>query len=93
MSFSSAPDNSDFGPGVRGGSERPFSVDDDDDDFLEEDALWMPSQQALPPVIGRYDKDSGERLMHYSDDVIQGQKKDDDFDWNDGDGTSIDIGF
>ena len=64
-----------------------------EEDYLDDGAIWAPTQKALPPVLGRYDKDTGERLMHYSDDVIQNANKDDKFDWTDSEGTSIDIGF
>lgn len=65
-----------------------------DDEYIDEDSIWnTPAQKALPPVFGRYDKDTGERLMHYSDDVIQSSGKDEEFDWTDSEGTSIDIGF
>lgn len=88
-------------PGARSsGEEMPRGWDDvdnapedTDDDFVDEDAIWTTNQKALPPVLGRYDKDTGERLMHYSDDVIQNANKDQEFDWTDSEGTSIDIGF
>lgn len=89
-------------PGARSsGEELPRGWDDadqpepesDDDEYIDSDALWSPNQKALPPVLGRYDKDTGERLMHYSDDVIQSANKDQEFDWTDSEGTSIDIGF
>ncbi|MGH8791825.1 MAG: hypothetical protein ACRDXX_04175 [Stackebrandtia sp.] len=87
-------------PGVHGGAPRgsddplePAEEEEEEFDPLDPDALWTPSQKALPPVLGRYDKDTGERLMHYSDDVIQNPNKDEEFDWTDSEGTSIDIGF
>lgn len=88
-------------PGARSsGEEMPRGWDDvgkpeeTDDDFIDEDDIWSTaSKKALPPVLGRYDKDTGERLMHYSDDVIQNANKDQEFDWTDSEGTSIDIGF
>lgn len=87
-------------PGARSpGEEMPRGWDDaddtqdQDDDFVDEDSIWTPTKKALPPVLGRYDKDTGERLMHYSDDVIQNANKDEEFDWTDSEGTSIDIGF
>ncbi|MGH8879180.1 MAG: hypothetical protein ACRD0P_17865 [Stackebrandtia sp.] len=64
-----------------------------DDEYVDEGAIWDTGHKVLPPVFGRYDKDTGERLMHYSDDVIQSANKDKDFDWTDSEGTSIDIGF
>lgn len=88
-------------PGARGsvprGFDDPLEPEPENEaeeiDPLDADALWTPTQKALPPVLGRYDKDTGERLMHYSDDVIQSPGKDEEFDWTDSEGTSIDIGF
>lgn len=71
--------------------ESPAPVEDDD--YIDEENIWDTHHKALPPVFGRYDKDTGERLMHYSDDVIQSANKDKEFDWTDSEGTSIDIGF
>ncbi|GAA4922392.1 hypothetical protein LX16_4990 [Stackebrandtia albiflava] len=92
MSTSSRYDSDDWS-GRSQGFDEPVEAADTDDDYIDEETLWTPAQKALPPVFGRYDKDSGERLMHYSDDVIQSANKDDDFDWQDSEGTSIDIGF
>jgi hypothetical protein len=78
----------------RGWEDDEPATTTDDDEYIDEDAIWTtPAQKALPPVFGRYDKDTGERLMHYSDDVIQNAGKDEEFDWTDSEGTSIDIGF
>jgi hypothetical protein len=77
----------------RGWDDDDPQAAEDEEEFVDEDAVWQPTKKALPPVLGRYDKDTGDRLMHYSDDVIQNAKKDDEFDWTDSEGTSIDIGF
>jgi hypothetical protein len=94
MSTSSPYDSAGYS-GKSQGFDDPVEIqtEDEDDEYLDEEAIWTPAQKALPPVFGRYDKDSGERLMHYSDDVIQSANKDDEFDWQDSEGTSIDIGF
>lgn len=93
MSDSSSNDSAVWREPSQGFDDRVELPEGEDEEFFDEDAVWSPTQKALPPVFGRYDKDSGERLMHYSDDVIQASEKDDEFDWKDAEGTSIDIGF
>lgn len=93
MSVSPSHDSAAWREPARGFEDQVELPGTDDEDYLDEEAIWTPAQKALPPVFGRYDKDSGERLMHYSDDVIQNSDKDDEFDWKDSEGTSIDIGF
>lgn len=92
-----SPRDSHSGEMPRGWEDEPETAedeDDDDDEYVDADSLWtVGAKKVVPPVFGRYDKDTGERLMHYSDDVIQVSNKDDEFDWTDSEGTSIDIGF
>ena len=78
----------------KGWEDDPNAETEEDEEFIDEESMWSVStKSALPPVFGRYDRDTGERLMHYSDDVVQASNKDDEFDWTDSEGTSIDIGF
>ncbi|MEV0650258.1 hypothetical protein AB0I28_33855 [Phytomonospora sp. NPDC050363] len=78
-------------------SEGPPAIDDD---YVDESAVWSPPKRAVPPVLGRYERDTGKPLMRYDDQVDEGReegkgKSKDDFDdgWQDDNGSAIDISF
>lgn len=85
------------------GTLRPAAADTPapigDDDYVDDAALWSPNKRAVPPVLGRYERDTGKPLMRYDDEVDDGatEKTDakDAFDdgWEDGNGSAIDVSF
>lgn len=72
-----------------------------DGDYVDDAAVWAPAKRAVPPVLGRYERDTGKPLMRYDDQVDEGRddntgaKAKDAFDdgWQDDNGSAIDISF
>lgn len=67
------------------------------DDYVDDADVWAPAKRAVPPVLGRYERETGKPLMRYDDQVDEGvpESKDGGFDdgWKDDNGSSIDISF